>query len=203
MEKALAGKSIPENIANAGLRIAQTSGLPLKDLETALKKAGNIQPVGMELSSEDKAQLIKDAIANGNRWRGRTIYRRPELMCGNCHKISFGGGLSGPNLATVGSYMTPNSILESILNPNTDIKQGYETVLITKTNGEIISGLLHRKTNNSTLIRQASGELIEIPSAEIAETDVSPVSLMPTGLTRNLNRDELKDLLAYMISLGK
>ena len=124
-------------------------------------------------------------------------------MCGNCHKISFGGGLSGPNLATVGSYMTPNSILESILNPNTDIKQGYETVLITKTNGEIISGLLHRKTNNSTLIRQASGELIEIPSAEIAETDVSPVSLMPTGLTRNLNRDELKDLLAYMISLGK
>ncbi|MFK7982681.1 MAG: PVC-type heme-binding CxxCH protein [Saprospiraceae bacterium] len=203
LEKALAGKSLPENIANAGLIIAQTSGLPLKDLETALKKAGNIQPVGMELSSADKAQLIKNAIAKGNRSRGRAIYRRPELMCGNCHKISFGGGLSGPNLATVGSYMTPNSILESILNPNTDIKQGYETVLITKTNGEIISGLLHRKTNNSTLIRQASGELIEIPSAEIAETDVSPVSLMPTGLTRNLNRAELTDLLAYMISLGK
>ncbi len=202
LEKALADKKLPENIANAGLRIVQTSGLPLKDLEEALKKSGNIQPVGMELSSADKAQLIEDAKANGNLYRGRTIYRRPELMCGNCHKISYGGGLSGPNLATVGSYMTPNSILESILNPNTDIKQGYETVLITKTNGEIISGLLHRKTNNSTLIRQASGELIEIPSAEISETDVSPVSLMPTGLTRNLNRDELKDLLAYLINLG-
>ena len=202
LEKYLAGKTLPENIAMAGLRVVQTSGLPLKNLEEALKKVGKIQPVGMELSSADKAQLIEDAKTNGNRSRGRAIYRRPELMCGNCHKISFGGGLSGPNLATVGSYMTPNSILESIINPNTDIKQGYETVLITKTNGEIISGLLHRKTNNSTLIRQASGELIEIPSAEISETDVSPVSLMPTGLTRNLNRDELKNLLAYLINLG-
>ena len=202
LEKALAGKQLPENIALAGLTVVQTSGLPLKNLEAALKKAGNIQPVGMELSSADKTELIKDAIATGNRYRGRTIYRRPELMCGNCHKISYGGGLSGPNLATVGSYMTPNSILESILNPNTDIKQGYETVLITKTNGEIISGLLHRKTNNATLIRQANGELIEIPTEEIKETDVSPVSLMPTGLTRNLNRDELKDLLAFLINLG-
>jgi len=203
LEKALAGKSIPENIANAGLRIVQTSGLPLKDLEITLKKAGNIQPVGMELSDADKKELIKAAAFSGNRTRGRAIYRRPELMCGNCHKISYGGGLSGPNLSTVGSYMTPNSILESILNPNTDIKQGYETVLITKTNGEIISGLLHRKTNNSTLIRAASGELIDIPSEEISETDVSPVSLMPTGLTRNLNQEELRDLLAYLISLGK
>lgn len=93
--------------------------------------------------------------------------------------------------------MTPSSILESILNPNTDIKQNYETVLITQTDGEVNSGLLHRKTQSSTLLRQTNVELVEIPVDEIAKTDVSPVSLMPTGLTRNLHQDKLRDLLAY------
>ena len=112
------------------------------------------------------------------------------------------GGLAGPDLTTVGSYMTPNSILESILNPNSDIKQGYETVILTKKNGEVISGLLHRKTNNATLIRLVNGKIIEVPTAEIEGLDVSPASLMPPGLTRNLHKDELKDLLAFLISLG-
>ncbi len=99
--------------------------------------------------------------------------------------------------------MTPNSILESLLNPNSDIKQNYETVVVTKTNGEVVSGLLHRKTDSATLMRMANSELVEIPNEEIEEVDVSPVSLMPAGLTRNLHRDELKDLLAYLVRLGK
>ena len=201
LANALTGKQISENNANVGLKVVQSSGLPLQDLEAAIRDAGNIQAIGMELSAAEKTQLIKDAIENGSRSRGRRIYRRPELLCGNCHRTQFAGGLSGPNLTTVGAYMSPNSLLESILNPNSDIKQNYETVLITKKNGELISGLLHRKTNTATLIRQANNELIEIPMEEIAETDVSPVSLMPTGLTRNLSKDELKDLLAYLMSL--
>jgi putative heme-binding domain-containing protein len=99
--------------------------------------------------------------------------------------------------------MTPNSLLESILNPSTDIKQGYETVLITQRDGQIRSGLLHRKTNTATLLRLPSGEIASIPEQSIQQTDVSPVSLMPAGLTRNLHEDELRDLLAYLISLGQ
>ena len=98
--------------------------------------------------------------------------------------------------------MTPNSLLESILNPNADIKQGYETVIITKKDGGILSGLLHRKTSDATLLRLANSEVISIPNTEIAETDVSAVSLMPAGLTAGLHKDELRDLLNYLINLG-
>lgn len=200
--KAMEGQTLPEPIASIGIKVVQTAGLNLFDLEEALRKAGSIQPIGMEMGKAEKEQLIEDALATGNIYRGQQIYRKKELLCATCHRVQEIGGLSGPDLSTVGSYMTPNSILESVLNPNSDIKQGYETVLLTKTNGELISGLLHRKTNNSTLIRQANSEIIEIPEAEITKVDVSPVSLMPTGLTRNLHRDELKDLLAYLVSLG-
>ena len=125
------------------------------------------------------------------------------MLCATCHKVQGVGGLLGPDLSSVGAYMTPNSILESILRPNSDIKQGYETVVLTKKNGEVVSGLLHRKTNNATLIRQPNNDIIEIPSTDIEELDVSSVSLMPAGLTGSLHKDELRDLLAYLISLGK
>lgn len=202
LRKALEGKKLPEDIASVGLRVAQTSGLNLFELDEALRKAGSIQAVGLEMSREEKDQLIKDAIASGNQYRGRTIYRRKDLLCATCHRNNGIGGLIGPDLTTVGSYMTPNSILESLLNPNTDIKQGYETVIVTKTNGEVVGGLLHRKTNTATLLRLTNNDVISIPQEEIEKVDVSPVSLMPIGLTKNLHRDELRDLLAYLINLG-
>ena len=202
LEKNLDGKELPEKTASVGLRIMETAGLNLTDLIAALRLSGNIQPIGNDLSEAEKEQLIQAALSEGNIYRGRTVYRRKELQCATCHRIGNAGGLIGPNLSTVGSYMTPNSLLESILNPNTDIKQNYETVLITHKDGEVSSGLLHRKTGSSVLLRQTDGSLKEIPSAEIAKTDVSPVSLMPTGLTRDLHEEELRDLLAYLVRLG-
>lgn len=202
LQKALKGKTIPEANASAGLKVVQTSGLNLFDLEETVREAGGIKAIGLELSKTDKEKLIAEALEVENPYRGRAIYRKQELLCASCHKINGSGGLIGPDLSTVGSYMTPNSILESILNPNADIKQGYETVQLTRSNGEIVSGLLHRKTNNSTLIRQTNNEIIEIPAEEIAKLDVSSVSLMPPGLTQGLHRDELKDLVAYLINLG-
>lgn len=202
LQKALTGKTIPEANASAGIRVVQTSGLNLFALEETIRESGGIEAIGVELSKSEKEQLIQEALQSDSPYRGRVIYRKQELLCASCHRINGIGGLIGPDLTTVGSYMTPNSILESILNPSVDIKQGYETVQLTRTNGEVVSGLLHRKTNNSTLIRQPNNEIIEIPAEEIAKIDVSPVSLMPPGLTQGLHRDELKDLLAYLINLG-
>lgn len=202
LQQALAGVKIPEANASAGLRVVQTSGLNLFALEETIRESGNIQAIGAEMTRAEKDQLIQEALQSDNPYRGRVIYRKQELLCASCHRIDGIGGLIGPDLTTVGSYMTPNSILESILNPSADVKQGYETVQITRTNGEVVGGLLHRKTNNSTLIRQTNNEIIEIPAEEIAKIDVSPVSLMPPGLTQGLHRDELKDLMAYLINLG-
>ena len=98
--------------------------------------------------------------------------------------------------------MTPGSILESLLNPSTDIKQGYETVIVTRKNKTIVSGLLQRKTDTAVLVRDPSGRVVSIPVAEVAKIDTSPVSLMPPGLTASLRRDELVDLMSYLTTLG-
>ncbi len=202
LAKALTGKKLTEPVASAGLRVTQTSGLDLSSLEQVIREAGSLQAVGITLTEEAKSQLLAEVADEGSISRGRAIYRRPQLLCASCHRIDGIGGLIGPDLSSVGAYMTPNSILESILNPSTDIKQGYETVIITKTDGEVLSGTLYRKTETSTLLRQANGDILSIPAAEIAKVDASPVSLMPAGLTASLHRDELRDLVHYLINLG-
>jgi len=203
LTEGLLKRSLPEDVASIGLKVSQTSGLDLRELEKAIRKAGAIKPIGAEMTHAEKRALVEEALSEGDRSRGRSIYRRPQILCGSCHRVDGIGGLIGPDLSSIGSYMTPNSILESILNPNSDIKQGYETVIINKKDGEVLSGTLYRKTDMTTLVRIASGEIISIPSEEIAKVDVSPVSLMPAGLTANLHRDELRDLLTFLSSLGK
>ena len=86
---------------------------------------------------------------------------------------------------------------------STDIKQGYETVIITKKDQSVVSGLLQRKTDQAALVRDPTGKVVSVPSGEIAKLDTSPVSLMPPGLTSTLRRDELVDLMAYLTSLGR
>ncbi len=200
--RALEGKTLKESIAAVGIKVAQSSGFDLGELEEALRRVGSIKPVGTTMSVPDREKLISDAKESGDFNRGRKIYDRPQLLCATCHRIDNIGGLIGPDLSTVGSYMSPNSILESLINPSKDIKQGYETVILNRTNGELVSGTLYRKTDQATLIRMANGEIITIPQEEIQKIDVSPVSLMPAGLTATLHRDELRDLLHYLTNLG-
>ncbi len=201
LEEQFSGKILSSEKAIAGIRIAQSSGRDLVDLVDVLKVAGDLQPIGM-LDSAQRKQLISDAVLNGNNGRGSKVYWNPQLLCSSCHRINGEGGQLGPDLSFVGAFMTPESILEAITNPNTAIKQGYETVIITKTDGSVISGTLDRRTDEGARIRNTSGDVILISTGEIENFEVTPISLMPPGLTGQLSNDEFVDLMAFLMSLG-
>ena len=199
----LANVKVPEDLAIAAIRLAHASGRDVDPLVTALHTAGNLKRVDSQLTPEDRRTLLADAAAKGSAARGRDIYHRKDLLCATCHTIDNKGGHLGPDLSTVGSYMTPESLLESLINPSTAIKQGFETVMVTTKDDTVVTGLLQRKTGDAHLIRDPSGKVVSVPNADIAKLDTSPVSLMPSGLTTSLRRDELVDLMRYLTSRGK
>jgi putative heme-binding domain-containing protein len=199
----LDGKKVSKSVAIAGIRLAQSTGRDMTLLVKALTAGAELVPIAQNLSSEHRAALLRDATTTGDFVRGKDVFNRTSLVCSTCHVVNGKGGKLGPDLSTVGSYMTPESLLESLLNPNTDIKQGYETVILTRRDGTVTAGLLQRMAENATLIRDTTGEVISVPASEIASVDTSPVSLMPPGLTSSLRRDELVDLMTYLTSLGK
>ena len=199
----LAGKQLPEEVALAGIRVAQASGRDMSALITEFTRAGSLAPIGASLSPAQRKDLLAEMSKNGNASRGREIYLRPAQLCATCHAVNGTGGKVGPDLSAVGGYMTPESLLESLLNPSTSIKQGYETVLITKKDGTVVSGTLDRKTAQRARVRDALGNIVLVPNGEIDQLEVSQVSLMPPGLTSSLRQDELADLMKYLTSLGK
>jgi putative heme-binding domain-containing protein len=203
LAKALSKSKLRRPVAIAGVTLAHASGRDLTALISILNQAGGLQTLAQNLSPQERTKLLADAQKSGDALRGREIYHRKTLLCASCHLIENRGGRLGPDLSTVGSYMTPEAILESLIHPSSSIKQGYETVLVTTRDKALLSGLLQRKTDDAVLLRDPSGNITAIPNRDVAKIDVSPVSLMPPALTASLRRDEMLDLLCFLTSLGK
>jgi putative heme-binding domain-containing protein len=203
LTRALSKGRLDRALAIAGVALAHASGRDLGTLVSTLNAAGGLEPLSQDLSQQERGRLLAEAQKSGNVDRGRDVYHRKTLLCSSCHLIENRGGRLGPDLSTVGSYMTPEAILESLIHPSSSIKQGYETVLVTTRDKALVIGLLQRKTGDSVLLRDPSGNITAIPNRDIAKIDVSPVSLMPPALTATLRRDEMVDLLCFLTSLGK
>jgi putative heme-binding domain-containing protein len=199
--KALSDAKLEANIAAAGIRIAQATGLDLTETITALTRAGSLQAVTVDLSKAERTALLSDAEKLGDFKRGAALYNRPALACVACHAIKGKGGQIGPELGGLATHMVPEGILESLLEPSKQMKQGYESVVITLKNKDVRVGTLHRKTKSAVLLRDASGKITSVPRNQIANLDSSGVSIMPPGLTNSLRRDEFLDLLHYLMHL--
>ena len=199
---ALAGVNLDPTVAIAGNQLARASGRNVQRLIAALNKAGNLKSLSVDLTQAEREQLLSQAATTGNDRRGAEIFRREVTGCLRCHQIGTQGGKVGPDLTSIGSYAQPGAILESILNPNKDIKQGYETIILTRNDNTTVAGILQRQSDVATILRDPNDLLIAVPKTEVKGTTKSPVSLMPPGLTSTLRKDEVVDLMRYLTSLG-
>ncbi len=202
LQEALQNTSIKKNIAIEGIRLIRSSGREFPELVSAMNKAGNLKLVPLDLSQKDRKKLLSEVAISGNPGRGKEVYHRKAMACTICHQIGTNGGLVGPELSSIGAYAQPAAILDSILSPSRDIKQGYETVLVTKQNDTIVAGIFQRRSDTATLIRETTNKIIPILNSDVKKIEKSPVSLMPPGLTLSLRSDELVDLISFLVSLN-
>ena len=203
LAEALKGVELKEAVAVAGIRLARGAGRDVSELVTALSVAGSLQPVPFDLPQSERKALLAEVSRTGDTARGFEVYRRKSLACTICHQIGTEGGKVGPDLTSLGAYAQPAAILDSILSPNRDIKQGFETILVTRKDNTVVAGILQRRSDTATIVRDPAGNIIAIPNDAIQKTEKSPVSLMPPGLTGTLRKDELVDLMRFMTELGK
>lgn len=202
LAKELDGKTIPEFAAVEGIRMVSSRGVQGPLLET-LRKAGNVKQMDRPLTAEEMAGMVAKVKAEGNAARGEAIYRRQQLLCQSCHAIGDAGGVLGPNLVSVGASAPVDYLIESILEPSKKIKEGYHMVVITTTDGQIISGGLVQDGNEEVVLRDPANQLHKVPKAKIASRQMSPASMMPPGLTASLREDEFVDLVRFLSELGR
>ena len=179
------------------------SGGETKKLIQELSKAGSLQTVQAGLSDSEMRELMNLVKSEGSSQRGEEIYRRSQLLCQSCHAIAGAGGAIGPDLVSLGSSAPIDYIVDSLLEPAKKIKEGYHTTVVTTKQGEVITGGLVRDSDSELVLRMVDGSFKNIKTSVIEKKEISPVSLMPPGLTASLRKDEFIDLMSFLSALGK
>jgi len=91
-------------------------------------------------------------------------------------------------------------ILESIVVPNHAIAQGFESVVLAKNDGTIVTGVLKSEDDKTIRLMTVDGQLLEVPKADVEERKRGP-SAMPEDLYKKLSMSELRDLVEFLASL--
>jgi putative heme-binding domain-containing protein len=160
---------------------------------------------------------IMDPVGPGKKWtvgetlaaargpanfeRGRSLFF--STKCASCHRVRGLGGAIGPDLTSIRNKFDAAYVLESIVEPSKVISDQYGSFAVTTKGGAVHTGLaVEREKSLEVYPVDAKAEPIVVKREEIAKIEPVAVSQMPPGLINPLNGDELRDLMAYLMSAG-
>jgi putative heme-binding domain-containing protein len=171
---------------------------------------------------EIKDELLKDrrprtewkfddlAAAAGTLDHGRSFAAGKQMFqvagCVACHKLNGAGTEIGPDLTKLDAKFQSLDVLKELLDPSARINEKYQTYLFQLDSGRVVTGLVLEE--NDKLIKVIDNPLagakpIEISPSEVESRVKSPASIMPKGLLDKLTRDEILDLIAYVLARGE
>ena len=151
---------------------------------------------------QDHLTPYREALSGGDAARGRKIfYENAAVGCTRCHHIgNDGGGNAGPILDGIASRQPREYLLESIVFPNKQVAQGFETAMISMKNGAAYAGVVKRENDaNLVLLSPEDGE-VSLKKGDIASRDKG-LSGMPEGLGQLLSKQELRDVIEFLGTL--
>jgi putative heme-binding domain-containing protein len=154
--------------------------------------AGKSESVAPEFLKVDWRQA-----SGGDAAKGRKLFG--TLGCAKCHAIMAdqkGGG--APSLSQAGKRFTAPYVVESILLPSKQVADAFRSSTLTLTDGRVLTGLVVSETADGLELLQPDATRKPVLKKDIEERKLSSQSPMPAGLVKT--PDELKDLLAYLLS---
>lgn len=176
-------------------------------LEAAAKRSDD--GIKQKLAAFEAARSAVDPLA---RWRecleggdariGREVFfEKAEAGCLRCHKVRGTGGDVGPDVGTIGAKHDRAYLLAAIVDPNAVIAPGYDNVMVTLKNGDIVAGLVAAETADSVVLTQvADGSKVTVKKSDVKQRDKVP-SAMPPGLGEVLGKRDLRNVVEFLATL--
>jgi putative heme-binding domain-containing protein len=154
-------------------------------------------------TAQMKAKLdsMASVLENGDAKAGREVFFGRKAGCTACHTVAGQGGRVGPDLSKIGSIRAGRDLLEAIVFPSATFARGFEPFLIRTKDGAVHDGLIARETPDAIYLFTAERVEKRIPRSSVDVIQQSKVSIMPQGLDNQIGRDELRDLISFLLSL--
>ena len=166
------------------------------------KKAATILPQPSLKDRKPLAPLDKLATMKGNVADGMKLFRG-VATCANCHVVDQHGKEVGPNLSEIGSKLSREAMLTSILDPSAGISHNFENYVVLTDAAQVITGIKVSETDAEVVIRTAEAIDRKIPKGQIDQIKKSEKSIMPENLHHAFDQQGLIDIVEYMTTLKK
>jgi len=143
----------------------------------------------------------------GNPDRGKLLFFG-QGRCSDCHMVAGAGGFIGPDLSFYANTRSVEEIREAITTPGKNVEtRGKEkrerpaTVLMR--DGQRYIGIARNEDNFSLQLQTLDGAFHFLMKSELDHIEYQPQSLMPSDYGSALSRQELDDLISFLVSSSK
>jgi quinoprotein glucose dehydrogenase len=188
-------------------KIAPPLQLELLEAAAGRKKkpevAAKLAAYESALPANDPLARFRVALEGGDRDAGEKLFKEHAVaQCFRCHRVKGTGGEAGPDLTGIGARKDRGYILESIVAPNAQIAEGFQSILVTLKNGDMQLGVVKKEDADALTLQVPAPDAppVTVKKAEIKTRENAP-SGMPSGLGELLTKRELRDLVEYVASL--
>lgn len=157
--------------------------------------------VGMATQEFQKEGSIAAGVAKRNLENGRKMFG--AASCYTCHRFGNAGGMNGPDLTSASRRYSVRDLVEQIVLPSKEINEQFVPIEVITEDDERIRGVVvNLKGDTITLNTNAAdpNERTNIDRKSVVSIAPSKVSPMPENLLSLLTKDEILDLLAYVLN---
>jgi cytochrome c oxidase cbb3-type subunit 3 len=159
--------------------------------------------LGVILKHLRKLQGMSAAtVLAGNPANGKALFFG-KADCASCHMIQGRGGYMGSDLSEYGAGNSPNEIREAILQPNKDNDPRQQVVEVATEGGQNLKGIRRNEDNFSLQLQTLDGAFHLLQKSTVKSVKELSASLMPGDYGSKLTRQEIDDLIHYLISVAK
>ena len=155
-----------------------------------------------EWAMKDLSGVLGEGLEGGRDFKnGRQMFG--AASCYVCHRFKGEGGAVGPDLTSVGGRFSGHDLLESIIVPGKEISDQYGASRFKLKDGDTVSGRIMNMKGDTYWVNtdmMAPSAITKINADRIDSITPSLVSMMPEGLLAMMEKDDILDLLAYLIS---
>lgn len=199
MTAALKEKAPTADAGKLVIRVLTSTGRNDPELTAALGQTTTVQPYDAAWVNT----LAAEVKAKGDPEKGKAVFASTLTNCTACHAIAKKGGTIGPELDAVGRGIPIELLIEAVAFPNRQIKEGYVATTVTTKDGRVMQGYKISDANGELQLRDLLGGTIHKFQAAQLTSRTEAGSLMPEGLIGLMTREELRDLVAYLTTLGR
>ena len=158
---------------------------------------------GKEYLASDVIALATDKLKGRDFKNGEKMFK--AARCVVCHRFGGDGGATGPDLTQLAGRFNLKDLTDAIVEPSKVISDQYKASIVETKSGKVITGRIVSESKDSITIvvdPENATKTVEVKKSDIESNQPSLVSLMPKDLLKTLNEDEVRDLLAYLLSRG-